>query len=54
MNDVVSMQREGSVVIVSVDNPPVNALSQAVRAGIVDCVVKAGKDWPTMQAHRGP
>lgn len=44
MNDVVSMQREGSVVIVSVDNPPVNALSQAVRAGIVDCVVKAGKD----------
>jgi 3-hydroxyacyl-CoA dehydrogenase len=38
------MQREGSVVIVSVDNPPVNALSQAVRAGIVDCVVKAGKD----------
>jgi len=44
VNDVVSMQREGSVVIVSVDNPPVNALSQAVRAGIVDCVVKAGKD----------
>jgi 3-hydroxyacyl-CoA dehydrogenase len=32
------------VAIVSVDNPPVNALSQAVRAGIVDCVVKAGKD----------
>ena len=44
MNDVVSMQREGSVAIVSVDNPPVNALSQAVRAGIVEALVSAGND----------
>ena len=49
MTDVVSLKLEGSVAIVCVDNPPVNALSQAVRAGIVDAVVSAGKD-PGVQA----
>ncbi|MCJ7556049.1 MAG: 3-hydroxyacyl-CoA dehydrogenase NAD-binding domain-containing protein [Gammaproteobacteria bacterium] len=44
MNDVVSMQREGSVAVVCVDNPPVNALSQAVRAGIVEAIAEAGND----------
>ncbi|MEM8742994.1 MAG: enoyl-CoA hydratase/isomerase family protein, partial [Pseudomonadota bacterium] len=31
---VVSVEREGPVAIVTVDNPPVNALSQAVRLGL--------------------
>jgi 3-hydroxyacyl-CoA dehydrogenase len=44
VNDVVSMQKDGSMAIVCVDYPPVNALSQAVRAGIVDAVVSAGSD----------
>jgi len=44
VNDVVSMQREGSVAVVCVDNPPVNALSQAVRAGIAEAISEAGND----------
>jgi 3-hydroxyacyl-CoA dehydrogenase len=34
----VSMRTEGPVAIVTIDNPPVNAVSQAVRQGLVDAV----------------
>ena len=44
MNSVVTTQRDGSLAIVTVDNPPVNALSQAVRAGIAEAIVRAGSD----------
>ena len=44
MNNVVTTQRDGSLAIVTVDNPPVNALSQAVRAGIAEAVTQAGQD----------
>lgn len=44
MNAVVTTQRDGTVAIVTVDNPPVNALGQAVRAGIVEAITEAGKD----------
>ena len=44
MNMVVSAQREGDVAVVTVDNPPVNALSHAVRTGIVDEVRAAEAD----------
>lgn len=36
----VSVTIEGDLAIVTVDSPPVNALSQAVRAGLVDAVKK--------------
>ncbi|EAR52101.1 3-hydroxyacyl-CoA dehydrogenase [Oceanicola granulosus HTCC2516] len=34
----VSVRREGAVAVVTIDNPPVNATSQAVRAGLLDAV----------------
>ncbi len=34
MSDVVSYRREGSIGLIQIDNPPVNATSQAVRAGL--------------------
>ncbi len=44
MNTVVSAQREGNIAVVTVDNPPVNALGHAVRLGIVDEVRAAQAD----------
>ena len=44
MNNVVTTQRDGPLAIVTVDNPPVNALSQAVRVGIAEAIIQAGKD----------
>jgi 3-hydroxyacyl-CoA dehydrogenase len=34
VNAVVDLAREGEIAVLSIDSPPVNALSQAVRAGI--------------------
>ena len=33
---VVNFRQKGPIGIVTIDNPPVNALSQAVRAGLLD------------------
>jgi 3-hydroxyacyl-CoA dehydrogenase len=44
MSDVVQLEKHGRVGVVLVDNPPVNALSQAVRQGLLDCVQKALTD----------
>jgi len=41
---VVSYEVQGNVAVVTVDNPPVNAISAAVRQGLVDAVEKAGAD----------
>jgi len=38
MSDVVTFQKRGSVGLVLVDSPPVNALSQAVRQGLSDAL----------------
>jgi 3-hydroxyacyl-CoA dehydrogenase len=38
MSPVVRYERRGAVGIVTVDNPPVNALSQGVRQGLVDAL----------------
>jgi 3-hydroxyacyl-CoA dehydrogenase len=38
------MRRDGNVAIITIDNPPVNALRQAVRAGIHECVIAARDD----------
>ncbi|WP_436638647.1 3-hydroxyacyl-CoA dehydrogenase NAD-binding domain-containing protein [Microbaculum sp. FT89] len=38
MSDVVSVTRDGDVAVVTIDNPPVNALSHAVRKGVFDAM----------------
>lgn len=44
MSQVVKMERHDAVAVVTVDSPPVNALSAAVRKGIVDGVNSAVAD----------
>lgn len=41
MSEVVKLERHDEVGIVTVDSPPVNALSAAVRGGILECVKAA-------------
>ncbi len=43
-NAVVTTAREGRVLVVTINNPPVNALSQAVRQGLADAVAQAQGD----------
>ena len=38
MSQVVRYERRGSLGVITVDNPPVNALSQAVRQGLIDAL----------------
>lgn len=40
----VSIEISANLAVITVDNPPVNALSQAVRQGIVDCITCANND----------
>jgi 3-hydroxyacyl-CoA dehydrogenase len=40
----VTLERHGAVSVITVDNPPVNALSQAVRQGLVSCIEQAEAD----------
>ncbi|MEX2123831.1 MAG: 3-hydroxyacyl-CoA dehydrogenase NAD-binding domain-containing protein [Woeseia sp.] len=40
----VNLARHGRVSVITIDNPPVNALSQAVRRGLVDCLDEAEAD----------
>ncbi|HKW52079.1 MAG TPA: 3-hydroxyacyl-CoA dehydrogenase NAD-binding domain-containing protein [Stellaceae bacterium] len=44
MSQAVRYERRGSVGIITVDNPPVNALSQAVRQGLVDALAQGQGD----------
>lgn len=44
MPDIVSFSREDRIGIITIDNPPVNALSQAVRQGLLDAIGKAVAD----------
>ncbi|MBT8102127.1 MAG: enoyl-CoA hydratase/isomerase family protein [Gammaproteobacteria bacterium] len=44
MSDVVKYELDGTVGVISVDSPPVNALSQAVRQGLLDAVSAAQDD----------
>lgn len=41
MNQPVSFELRGDIALISVDNPPVNALSHAVRAGLAEAFMKA-------------
>ncbi len=44
MSSPVSYQLEGNIGVITVDNPPVNALSQPVRQGLLDAVTAAQTD----------
>ena len=44
MSEVVKLERHDDIAIVTVDSPPVNALSAAVRRGIQEGVQKAIAD----------
>ena len=44
INEVVDLSTEGAVAVVTVNSPPVNALSANVRTGIAEAVQKAGTD----------
>ncbi len=49
INEVVDLVTEGTVAVVTVNSPPVNALSANVRTGIAEAVQKAGAD-PAVKA----
>ena len=38
MSDTVSFSKQGAIGLIKVNNPPVNALNQSVRAGLKECV----------------
>ncbi len=44
MSDVVQFEKRGSIGVIAVDSPPVNALSQAVRQGLIDAHANALAD----------
>ena len=43
-HSAVALHRDGEIAVITVDSPPVNALSRAVRAGIVECLETAARD----------
>lgn len=49
MGEVVQVRRKGPVAIVTLDNPPVNALSNAVRQALLDAVTQIAAD-PSVKA----
>jgi len=49
VNEVVKLERADGIAVVTVNSPPVNALSAAVRRGIYDAIKAAGSD-PQVQA----
>ncbi|MBR0869983.1 enoyl-CoA hydratase/isomerase family protein [Bradyrhizobium tropiciagri] len=44
MSEVVKLERRDNIAVITVNSPPVNALSAAVRGGIFDCVKSAVAD----------
>ena len=44
MSSPVNYTLTGNIGVISIDNPPVNALSQAVRQGIMDALDESGRD----------
>ena len=44
MSDTVRYERRGNIAVITVDNPPVNALSASVREGLADSLAKATAD----------
>src|SRR5450631_4783558 len=44
VNEVVKLERHDAIAIVTINSPPVNALSAAVRGGIFECMKTAIAD----------
>jgi 3-hydroxyacyl-CoA dehydrogenase len=44
MSELVSMRTDGNVAVITIDNPPVNAMKHDVRAGLLDLVSRAAGD----------
>src|SRR5262249_46692825 len=44
MNELVAFSKNGDIGIITINNPPVNALSPGVPEGILACVEAAQKD----------
>jgi 3-hydroxyacyl-CoA dehydrogenase len=44
MSDVVSYAREGNIAVITIDNPPVNAMSHAVRLGLWNAIDRLAAD----------
>jgi 3-hydroxyacyl-CoA dehydrogenase len=44
INASVDLRRDGEIAVVTIDNPPVNALKHQVRAGLVEALRNAGED----------
>lgn len=44
MGDEIAVRREGEVAIIEINNPPVNALSNAVRAGLLQALQAAAEE----------
>jgi 3-hydroxyacyl-CoA dehydrogenase len=44
MSDLVTFEKQGSVGVITVNNPPVNALSQGVRQGLTEAIAKGAAD----------
>ena len=44
MGTAVTYERQGQIGVIRVNNPPVNALSHAVRSGIMDALATSADD----------
>src|ERR1700722_13755221 len=44
MTELVRLEKRGSVGVITVDNPPVNALSPGVPEGIIGCLERGNAD----------
>ena len=44
MSELVRFEKRGSIGVITVDNPPVNALSPGVPEGMAECVAKGNAD----------
>ena len=53
MSNVVSYELVGNIGVISVNSPPVNALSQAVREGILNAMNASAKDAVLQRIRHG-
>src|SRR5258708_972672 len=49
MNDLVQLTKDKDIAIITINNPPVNALSPGVPEGIADAIAQIGRD-PSVKA----
>ena len=54
MSEVVSYRLEGDIGVIGVDYPPVNALGQGVREGLVNCLRQGLEDDQACLLYTSP